>query len=158
MTSRDEGAWRINSDLGVLCDDEGCARKKGMLSPFGKHGFVIEDFAAQLVGLVRESAVKTCAHCALSLAEFQATGMLGCPQCYLHFAPILAPMLKRIHGSDQHIGKSYRKTIRPLPPTQELAKLKLELREAVAEENFEDAATLRDQIKELERVMVRGNP
>ncbi|MFA6358334.1 MAG: UvrB/UvrC motif-containing protein, partial [Candidatus Omnitrophota bacterium] len=79
---------------------------------------------------------------------------LGCGECYNIFRKYLAPLLKRIHGSNQHIGKSPLKAKPTVPRGIKkkigLQELKDNLQKAIQVEAFEDAARLRDQIKELE--------
>lgn len=93
----------------------------------------------------------TCSSCGLTYAEFEHTGRLGCAQCYRDFAAQLKPVLQKIHGRTQHAG---RKPASFVPDPQDLLDQKmLELRqkmeEAVAQENFEDAAKYRDELRSL---------
>lgn len=92
-----------------------------------------------------------CSVCGLSYAEFEHTGHLGCAQCYRDFADQLKPMLQKIHGRTQHAG---RKPTAFVPdPRDELNTRIVELRQkmddAVAAENFEDAAKYRDELRSL---------
>lgn len=133
---------------------EACAKKKGLMFPFGKSaqslGQMISNLAATanlggaLLGL-------TCKTCGLNYAEFRQTSEFGCSQCYATFAQLIAPLLKKIQGSTQHIGKTYKRAVRTTSVVQELARLKLELRDAIGKEAYEEAARLRDQIQQLER-------
>jgi len=102
-----------------------------------------------------------CPRCGLAYEDFKRVGRLGCGECYKTFRTSLAPLLKRIHGSSQHIGKS------PSPQAmdeqknahkrqEELELAKLELQKAIRNEEFEEAATLRDKIKFLEKKMKSG--
>ncbi len=92
-----------------------------------------------------------CSGCGLSYEEFERTGRLGCAQCYRDFSEQLKPLLQRIHGRTQHAGH------RPasfVPDAQDLIKeqindLRQKMNEAVAAENFEDAAKYRDELKAL---------
>ena len=97
-----------------------------------------------------------CSHCGLTYDDFKRIGRLGCGECYKVFRTSLAPLLKRIHGATQHLGKS------PSPQaldelktnskhTQELEQAKQDLAKAVKNEEFEVAAALRDKIKFLEK-------
>jgi len=138
-----------------LC--ESCAKKKGMVFPFGKSVFSLGDMLANLAGASKAGASlfgATCKVCGLGYAEFKETSQFGCSQCYTTFSSLIGPLLKEIHGSTQHVGKTYRRTVRLGSNMQELAQLKLELREAVQNEKFEEAAGLRDQIRKLEQDMV----
>lgn len=135
-----------------LCDT--CAKKKGMVFPFGKSIFSLGDMVANLASSANMSQAllgALCKNCGLTYAELKQTSQLGCSQCYSTFAPVIEPLLKQIHGSSQHVGKSYRRTVRTGPKMQDLARLKLELRNAISREAFEEAASLRDQIQKLEQ-------
>ena len=92
-----------------------------------------------------------CEDCGLSYSEFEKTGRLGCAQCYTHFAEYLKPSLQKIHGRTQHAGR-HPKTFIP-DPQRELEikqnRLRRLMDEAVACENFEEAARLRDELRSL---------
>ena len=122
-----------------LC--EACAKKKGMVFPFRKiHFFPWGDVVANLANASKTGVTlfgTTCKGCGLTYAEFKETSQLGCSQCYSTFATLIGPLLKQIHGSTQHVGKTYRRTVRLGSNMEELARLKLELREAVQNEKFE---------------------
>jgi len=142
-----------------LC--ESCAKKKGMVFPFGKSISSLGDVIANLANASRAGASffgTACKGCGMNYAEFKETSQLGCSQCYATFASLMGPLLRQIHGSAQHVGKTYRRTVRQGSRMEELARLKLELREAVQQERFESAAELRDQIRKLEQVMTQSNP
>lgn len=92
-----------------------------------------------------------CSGCGLSYHDFEHTGRLGCAQCYRDFSEQLRPLLQRVHGRAQHAG---RKPAAYSPNPKDLLQAKiLELRqkmdEAVAVENFEDAAKYRDELRAL---------
>ena len=145
----------INDKMTKLHLCEGCARKKGgeMEEHFGLNDLLagLADFGTQLETDV--SAKATCPNCGLSYTDFKRTGRLGCGDCYETFRKNLAPLLKRIHGSDRHIGKTPRpvskrpKVISEKDRAQELRK---KLQEAIRMEEFEEAARLRDKIRILE--------
>ena len=137
-----------------LC--ESCAKKKGMVFPFGKSIFPLGDVVANLANASKTGTSlfgTTCKGCGLSYAEFKETSQLGCSQCYTTFSSLIGPLLKEIHGSTQHVGKIYRRTVRLGSRMEELTRLKLELREAIQREAFEKAASLRDEIRNLEQAM-----
>lgn len=90
-----------------------------------------------------------CEHCGISWAEFREHGRLGCPEDYKVFRKGLEPLLEDVHSTClHHEGKSPRQT-----QTQEAHKTKVDLqrrlREAVAREDYELAASIRDQIAAL---------
>lgn len=101
------------------------------------------------------SSVK-CDNCGLTYADFKKIGRLGCSECYSTFKKYLAPLLKRIHGSSQHVGKVPFKVGRPQKKKMYLQELRKELQKAIETEAFEDAARIRDKIREIERQEAQG--
>lgn len=93
----------------------------------------------------------TCSSCGLTYETFQQTGRLGCAHCYHDFADELKPLLERIHGRVQHAGR--RPSTFHLSPEDEkqqrMQQLRHQMDEAVEQENFEDAAKYRDQLRAL---------
>lgn len=88
-----------------------------------------------------------CSSCGLSLDGFARTGRFGCPSCYEVFKPYLPEMLKKIHGSAAHTGKVPVRLQGKVRIRNRLEELKLELAKAIANEEFERAAVLRDEIR-----------
>lgn len=128
---------------------EGCAAEKG-LGPKSE-AFDIGEILAQM-GAEAPGADKaeTCGFCGLGHGDFKKTGRLGCPECYGSFEAKLRTLLRRIHGSDQHAGKVY---LPPGPGADEAGRLRAlrgRLARAVAAEDFEHAAVLRDAIRLIE--------
>lgn len=128
-----------------LCDE--CARKHGLFA----------DASAQLNlhALVQltvgqpaspDPGSLTCPACGLKYAAFRADGRLGCAHDYDVFQTALEPLLERIHHSTRHAGKLPRAAYR----RNELTELREQLRAAVTAENYEDAARLRDQLRQKE--------
>jgi protein arginine kinase activator len=133
-----------------LCED--CAREKG--AEMEEH-FGLSDLLAGLAdfGTVAEpEMVKTvkCPACGFTYQNFRKMGRLGCGACYEVFKKQLAPLLKRIHGADRHIGKIPLRSGKTTADTRNLQELKLRMERAIQAEEFEEAARLRDMIKEIE--------
>ena len=87
---------------------------------------------------------RVCPKCGMRESEVTKTGKVGCAQCYKTFQDILEPYVHRIHGNTIHTGR------RP-SRNRKLDELRLALKKAVETQEFERAAQLRDQIKELEQ-------
>ena len=93
-------------------------------------------------------AQQSCPGCHISWQQLQQQSHLGCPQCYRHFRGALGSTMTRLHGHTQHRG---RHPARPAGPEKSSAEnLRQQLDQAVAEERFEDAASLRDQLRKLQ--------
>src|SRR5512135_675761 len=90
-----------------LCDD--CARKKSMQmeQQFGLSDLLggLVEYGKQLSGSDKAAAAVSCSACGLTYDDFRKIGRLGCSECYASFAKHLGPLLKRIHGASQHVGK-----------------------------------------------------
>lgn len=112
----------------------------GMLNFTGNDGF------AQ----IEQPQKLRCDVCGMSFDDFKKTGKLGCPNCYKVFSENLNPILRRLHGNTEHIGKVPGKISHCIKYSDELEKLKAKLAEAISKEEYEDAAGLRDQIRSLE--------
>lgn len=142
-----------------LC--EKCAQEKGELN-LGKKSFTFNNLLSGLLSSElgpnsTESKFKLgyqaqgqCENCKLDYKDFSRTGKLGCSECYTEFRDRTDKLLKRIHGSNQHTGKVPQRTGGVIKIKKEIQDLREEMQEAVQEENFERAAELRDEIKELE--------
>lgn len=99
-----------------------------------------------------ESDDKVCPACQITFKQFRSIGRLGCPHCYDAFQEELLPLLESIHNHEtQHVGKTPAQTPAENQRSHELARLKSELREAIDNEQYEQAARLRDQIQTLEK-------
>ncbi len=91
-----------------------------------------------------------CPNCNSNIREIQSRGKLGCSQCYKVFSELLTRPLKEIHGSLEHTGKIPKRAQHGLRLASEIEKLKKDLANAISDQNFEEAALLRDKIKEME--------
>jgi protein arginine kinase activator len=127
-----------------------CARKAGVLGAAEesttklKLDDVLKGMIVANVGeLVGELADLTCPDCGLKFMEYRAQGKLGCPNDYLVFAKGLLPLLLQAHGATRHVGKP---AIERSGAVNRL-RLRTRLRAAVAKEDYEEAARLRDQLR-----------
>ena len=93
-----------------------------------------------------------CSFCGATFAQIAESGKVGCTNCYKEFKQELLPYFKRIHGSVQHSGKTpvASKKLATVPENLKLEELKIKLAELVASERYEEAAVLRDKIREQE--------
>jgi protein arginine kinase activator len=137
-----------------LC--EGCAKAKGVQEA------VSLPLAELLVGLGANAEAKTeepgpaCATCGMTQADFKKTGRLGCADCWDVFAAGLAPLLKAMHKGDRHVGKVPNKAAHTVVIGEQIKELSDALQKAVRGEQYEEAARLRDEIRQLETQMKLG--
>ncbi len=135
-----------------LCEE--CARQK---SEQMEQQFGLSDLLAGMVDFGKPVQDKIdvslkCKKCGLTYTDFKKIGRLGCGECYTAFKKFLAPLLKRIHGSNQHLGKIPLKESKgAVKKVVDLDTLRQRLTRAIETEAFEEAARIRDQIKELEK-------
>ncbi len=112
----------------------------------------IQGFLSSLMSSInqQEKAPQlTCSRCHLTYEEFQNTGKLGCAQCYEDFREQLKPLLSRIHGRTQHAGRMPLFNAQVQEKKKMIASLRSRMDQAVSAENFEEAAVLRDQLRQL---------
>jgi protein arginine kinase activator len=94
--------------------------------------------------------IRVCPVCGFRLEDFFRHGKLGCPGCYRAFEPNLRPWLARHHGRTIHLGKVPPATAQGKNPLAEMTRTRVALEKAVAAEDFEEAARLRDHLKALQ--------
>jgi protein arginine kinase activator len=128
-----------------LCEE--CAAKSG----FDVHGPISITDILLGMGMEKEAAgaspERSCPRCHMRRTDFKKTGRFGCGECYEAFADELPPLLKAMHRSDRHVGKvPVRENVR-VKTTVELTGLQKALEKAIADQNFEEAARLRDRIQ-----------
>jgi protein arginine kinase activator len=152
----------VNNSVTTMHLCEQCAAEKGVETGAGVAKFPLGDFLASLGkgggGKHEEpSGGVACPACGGTMDDFRQTGRLGCARCYTTFEPHLRDLLRRLHGSTQHVGERYAGpaavgagAASGAAPDTQLSALRDQLRRAVEAENFELAAELRDRLKVLE--------
>ena len=88
----------------------------------------------------------TCEVCSMSLAEFQKEGRFGCANDYAVFREHIMPLLERVHDGTSHMGKVPRSAGDDVKAPAEVRALRAKLQAAVGEEDYEEAARLRDEL------------
>lgn len=127
-----------------LCED--CA-KKYLYEPQPKVGSAKSDSGEDDAD---GSGDKQCEACGLKFVEFRNNGRLGCSHDYDSFKDDLLPLLESVHGDVKHVGKVPRRLPKAKSAHVELTSLRRKLQQAVTDEAYEEAARLRDKIRELE--------
>ena len=152
----------VNEQMTELHLCEACANQKGaqVESHFG-----LSDLLSGLAEFSKtqepeEVTTKACPTCGMTYDDFRKVGRLGCAECYTTFKRSLGSLLRRIHSSPIHLGKSPIRLAKPskakaelddLKLKTELAELRRKLEAAIEKEEFEEAAKLRDQIRRWEQ-------
>jgi protein arginine kinase activator len=131
-----------------LCEE--CAQEKGVTHG----GNVAPALLASLLGERARTADLKCPECGITFEEFRMKGRFGCPRDYEVFAKELAPLLEKIHGAQKHTGRVPRGAATATPSRGDtLRRLRRDLAKAVKEENYEEAARLRDEIQAAEEAL-----
>lgn len=129
-----------------------CAAKEGYsgLAHNNLAGMLASMFG-DATGIIPSVAAKKCPVCSASFSDIAESGRVGCAECYKTFYEELLPYLKRVHGGTKHGGRvPNRAPLMVKPKEITIDDLRLKLNELVREEKFEEAAVIRDKIKEME--------
>ena len=147
--------------------------------PIGISSFLggfMEDFQTkEFMPMLNELKTLKCNSCGYTFDDIINTGRLGCKNCYDIFQDRLDPIIKKIQGDNRHVGRigkiidskidninddkeeSMKKDIKNGGNSKEdnkelskIEKLQEELKKAIAEEKYEEAAKIIDEIKKLE--------
>lgn len=135
----------------MLCDDCAAAMGFNQLS-FFTGGFLGSLFGPDILEQAADHAIR-CPTCGTSFEEIARTGLMGCADCYNQFRHRLAPTIEKLHGRAEHVGKrpaGAKTAPAQAEPADELAALKQALAQAVEAQEYERAATLRDEIRAKE--------
>lgn len=134
-----------------LC--ESCAQEEGILPKAPAHVQLGELITGLVMNktAIQQLADLACPHCKLTFVEFRNQGQLGCPHDYDAFEKALVPLIERAHeGASHHIGKVPNRLNAPRATENDLVRLRRELTRAVDSEQYEEAARIRDRIRQLE--------
>ncbi|MQA88805.1 MAG: excinuclease ABC subunit B [Gemmatimonas sp.] len=140
-----------NNEMRVLHLCASCAADRGVETETQQVNEPLADFLAQIGKGAGEGPAKgRCPACGLTASQLRQTGRLGCGVCYTHYDDHLRSLLRRLHGGSKHVGKM----ILPADPedsdrTARILSLRRSLQKAVDAEDFEHAASLRDELRRL---------
>lgn len=109
---------------------------------------ILSSIINQISPEIKEMSKMVCPVCGISYLDFRSQGRLGCPMDYSIFKKGLLPLIEKMHGSTQHVGKIPANAGTEAIKKNELIQLRKELNEAVGKENYEKAAQIRDRIYE----------
>lgn len=146
-----------------------CAKKLGYqgvkeaINPFFDFQSLLGNFFGEPV---QQKTETVCPTCGATMREISQSGKVGCADCYTVFRQQLLPSIQRMHGNTKHSGKVPTGMAMQVMPQANLAvapqpaakpaespvmqEKRKALQKAIAEENFEAAAVLRDEIRRLE--------
>lgn len=145
----------VEGEMKKMCLCEECAEEKGVTDPTG---FSLADSvlgggqvseAGKMVS-TRDEDGEPCPVCGFTFNKFQQVGRLGCSECYQTFADDIRCRLKGMHKGTVHVGRVPEGLLEAHARQQRLDQLRDRLEQAIASENYEEAAGLRDEIHEIE--------
>jgi protein arginine kinase activator len=132
---------------------EHCAQKRHVGDVISRSALTLHQLLASLVQLgdSLDPSVPSiqCPHCQRTYVQFRETGQMGCSHCYDVFREALLPLLRQYHQSEEHKGRRLDLKAGAVD-SEDVKALKDQIRKAVAEEQYELAAQLRDRMRELE--------
>ena len=113
-------------------------------------------FLTQSVDASKPISEDKCPNCGTDYHKISETGDIGCSKCYDYFSLQLEQVLRKIHGTNRHNGKIPKRMGSAYLLKKEVEELKIQLKKAIEQERYEEAATLRDKIKAREDGTERG--
>lgn len=150
---------QINGHASSLALCHTCAAEAGLVgskSSTDPFAFTLGSFPNLLGDIFAPSQQKkragdvSCPACGATWSDLAAVGKVGCPDCYRTFAEQLSPSIRAMHGNATHTGRAPAKAQAARDKHTRTEALKKELKAAIESENFEKAATLRDEIRALQ--------
>ena len=141
-----------------LC--ESCAQKNQEIG-FVFHPAIVPEFLKALFGfnpsLIEQPSEMACPKCGITFSRITQIGKLGCSTCYETFETQLEPLLRRVHGGGKNMGKVPARRGIAIKSRMELRNLKEKLQLLIQQEVFEEAAVVRDKIRQLEQTKGEEN-
>ncbi len=141
-----------------LCEE--CAKTKGVNDPtaFSLADLLLGLGASQEIEQAGGGTEVKCSRCGFTQADFKKAGRLGCPECYRTFSEPLEALLKTMHKGTRHVGKVPESLRHSRDLSDRLRLLQKRLTKAIEAEDFEEAAILRDEIKQTTARLSSSSP
>lgn len=99
---------------------------------------------------------ETCPKCGFTYRQFLKQGKFGCADCYSTFYEHLPAIFEKLHGGTEHVGKLEMTSNETEKIVQQIEELRSQIQQAIEQERFEDAASIRDKIKVLQSSLQGG--
>ncbi len=149
----------VEGNMKKVCLCEACAKERGVTDPTGfsladmvlggAPGFPIPGIGG-VVAAAAGGSSKTCPSCGFGLDDLLRVRRFGCAECYNTFLPETLAMLRGMHRGLQHKGKTPKGLVAREAKKRRISQLQEKLDSAIASESYEEAANLRDEIRNLE--------
>ncbi|MBC8202414.1 MAG: UvrB/UvrC motif-containing protein [Planctomycetes bacterium] len=128
-----------------LCEDH--AKEAGI--DIGPDGISIS-LTPEMMGFTFTPSISTCPDCGMALADYKEKALLGCPECYVTFKEQLIPVIANLQEKHtQHVGRSPRRASADIDRHIAIRRLLSDLERAVTQEAYEEAADIRDTLRDL---------
>ncbi|CQR48552.1 UvrB/uvrC motif [Paraliobacillus sp. PM-2] len=158
----------VNGEKNEIHVCEHCAKEKGYID-YDEEAYSIHDLLAGLFNYEatfskghqfsdKQKRGLSCPKCGMTYRQFTQIGKFGCASCYEAFANHLNPIFRRVHsGNITHDGKIPNRQGKYLKKKQLIQDYKSKLQRLIENEQFEEAAVMRDKIKALEKNSSENN-
>ncbi|MGD7009958.1 UvrB/UvrC motif-containing protein [Metabacillus sp. 84] len=160
----------INGEKAEVHICEQCAKENSNMMVFGSDGgFSINSLLSGLLNfetklaksdassMYRAEEIQHCPRCGMTYRQFGKAGRFGCSECYKTFQNEITPILRKVHsGNTVHGGKIPKRIGGSIHLQKRMEDLKKLMQHHIAQEEFEKAAELRDEIKEIVRQINMG--
>ncbi len=153
-----------------LCEE--CAKDHGMPVLQSPSVFALFKELMDKTNTVTRSRDRQCPQCGMTFGEFKAKGRFGCAHDYEVFLSRVIPLLERVHGASEHVGEADAAAPAPAAETAEappaaratahetsgeLKRLRRDLQRVIKNEEYEEAARIRDRIQQIEKQLQDGS-
>lgn len=148
----------VEGQMKKVCLCDACAKERGVTDPTG---FSLADLllGGMAAGKGSVTPVKTpiaagggrkCPTCGFTLDDLRRVRRFGCSDCYATFGEEVGQMLRGMHKGTSHIGKVPAGLMARQVLHQRLEELRARLDQAISSESYEEAAGIRDEIRNIE--------
>jgi protein arginine kinase activator len=127
-----------------------CARERGLVEVRETKSAPVEVMAELKDKVEDRDARLVCDGCGMTYADFKRQGRLGCDRCYTAFHDQLVPLIRRLHGATQHVGRATREGRKEAQVRLTADRIRDALNSAIKNEDYEKAAALRDDLRKVE--------
>lgn len=142
----------VEGQMKKICLCVSCAQQQGIMNPedFTMADILMEGLPQQKMMTTTVKSTEQCERCGFTLKDLKKVGRLGCSHCYETFRGEILPMLEKMHKGMVHVGRAPEGMLNVKLVQKKLEDSHQSLKQAIAEEKFEKAANLRDEIKQIE--------
>lgn len=151
----------VEGQMKKVCLCDACAKERGVTDPTG---FSLADLLlgglpggpgtkAPSGATASSGNGKTCATCGFTLEDLRRVRRFGCSECYGTFGDEVVQMVRGMHKGTSHIGKVPEGLMATQFRNQRIEELRTRLDQAISSESYEEAAGIRDEIKNLDQVI-----